>query len=490
MGRLMAELADYLADYLNVVAVTVALFYLLAAICAVRELLYGRSSHGSIAWLLSLLFFPYLTVFLYLAFGWKRFDDYVRVRRPSDRTGSDRPEPRKQMELRGAFEDKASSAAWPLLDNVAPLPFLKGNTVDILIDGEATFTSMLAGIEAARDYVLVQFYILRNDKLGNLLADCLIAKAQAGVTVLLLYDDIGSAGLPRSYLARLTDAGVKVSGFNRSRPMLPLLRPFRINFRNHRKIVVVDGKIAWVGGLNVGDEYLGHDARFGRWRDTHVRLEGPAALACQLSFAEDWHWATRNYPAVGWPDPVHKEDGVSVLVMPSGPADEIETCSVAFTEAISRARKRLWIVSPYFVPGEDIHTALCAAVLRGVEVRILLPHKPDHWIVWMASSSYAADMAKRGVDIHIYHGGFLHQKVMLVDDELLNIGTVNFDNRSFRINFEVTLWFTDRATIAKAEAMLIEDFAQAKKLSPVDFRNIGLFRKLLGRIARLFAPLL
>ena len=474
----------------NILAIVVGLFYLLAAVCAARELLYGRSSQGTIAWLLSLVFFPYVTVFLYLAFGWKRFDDYVKIRRAPAHGEDVQPERRKQFALRHGFEDKISAGAWPLHNTVAPLPFLKGNAVDILIDGEAAFTSMLAGIEAAREHVLVQFYILRDDALGKRLADCLIKKARAGVTVLLLYDDIGCAGLPRAYLARLQDAGVKFSGFNRSRPMLPLLRPFRINFRNHRKILVVDGTTAWVGGLNAGDEYLGHNRRFGRWRDTHVRVEGPAALACQLSFAEDWQWATRAYPPVGWPEPQHREDGEPVLVMPSGPADEIETCSVAFTEAIARARKRLWIVSPYFVPGEDIHTALCAAVLRGVEVRLLLPQKPDHWIVWLASSSYAQDMAGRGVDVYSYRGGFLHQKVMLVDDELLSIGTVNFDNRSFHINFEVTLWFTAKTTIADAEAMLEEDFRHSVKLGKEDFIKLGLTRQLLGRIARLFAPLL
>ncbi|AXS40917.1 cardiolipin synthase [Breoghania sp. L-A4] len=479
-----------LGNVSNVLAGVVALFYLLAAVCAVRELLYGRSSQGTIAWLLSLAFFPYVTVFVYLAFGWKRFDDYVKIRRPADRMKSELPESRRLLALRADFEDKQAAAAWPLHNAVSPLPFLSGNNAEILIDGEATFSSMLEGIRAATSHVLVQFYILRNDAVGKRLADCLIEKAQAGVTVLLLYDDIGSAGLSRSYLNRLTDAGVTVSGFNRSHPMFIALRPFRINFRNHRKVLVVDGTAAWVGGLNVGDEYLGETRRFGRWRDTHVRVEGPAALACQLSFAEDWQWATRSYPPVPWPDPEPQTDGMPVLVMPTGPADEVETCAVAFTEAIARARKRLWIVSPYFVPGENIATALSAAVLRGVEVRLLLPQKPDHWIVWMASSSYARDMAAHGVRVHSYRGGFLHQKVMLVDDALLSIGTVNCDNRSMHINFEVTLWFTDNRMIAAARRMLEEDFDQSVELNDADFASRGPLWHLLGRIARLFAPLL
>lgn len=480
-----------LAAYPNIVLVVVlGVFYLFAAVCAVRELLYGRSSQGTIAWLLSLVFFPYVTVFLYLLFGWKRFDDYVRIRRTSGSTKDQPLESIRQHTLREAYIDEEASAAWPLHAHVTPLPFLKGNRVEILIDGEATFDSMLAGIKAAREYVLIQFYIVRNDKLGRRLADCLIERARSGVKVLLIYDDIGCAGLPRSYLNRLHEAGVLVTGFNRSRPMLAALRPFRINFRNHRKVVVVDGKTAWVGGLNVGDEYLGRHPQYGRWRDTHVRVEGPAALACQLSFAEDWHWATAKRLPLDWPDPHHHEDGVAALVMPSGPADEVETCPVAFTEAISQARHRLWIVSPYFVPGEDIRTALSAAVLRGVDVRILMPHRPDHWLVWLASESYAEDMARVGADIHVYRGGFLHQKVLLVDNRLVNIGTVNFDNRSFHINFEITLWFTDQALIADAEAMLQADFSNSEHMTLEHFAAFGLPRRLAGRVARLFAPLL
>ena len=472
--------------------VLVGIFYTAAAVCSVRELLYGRSSQGSIGWLLSLFFFPYVTVFLYLAFGWKRFDDYVRLRRRGGRNDADSQPHDTQSDsaLRVIHRAEEASEAWPLLVNLSPLPFLGGNEVEVLVDGRATYESIFAGIRAAETYVLAQFYIIRDDEIGNRLADLLIEKAKAGLTVLLLYDDIGSAGLSRRFLARLVKAGVKVSGFNRSRPMFPFLRPFRINFRNHRKIVIADGRRAWIGGLNMGNEYLGLSPKFNHWRDTHVRVEGPAAQAAQISFAEDWHWATGGDLPISWPHPKPLDDGEPVLVMPSGPADTIDTCAIAFTEAIGRARHRLWIVSPYFVPGEDIQTALAAAVLRGVDVRLLLPKNPDRWIVGLANECFAEMMAAQGVATYYFREGFLHQKVMLVDDDLASIGTVNFDNRSFHINFEVTLWLTEPGTIGFVTNMLEGDFAHSDEKRLADYRARPLWRGVASRLARLFAPLL
>ena len=470
--------------------VLVLLFYALAAVCAVRELLYGRTSQGSIAWLLSLFFFPYVTVFLYLAFGWKRFDDYVRLRRrvgtKQARKGGEHP----GSELRVIHRADEPSDTWPLLANISHLPFLSGNDVEVLIDGQATYDSIFAGIRAAEKYVLLQFYIIRDDAVGRQLADLLIAKARAGLSVLLLYDDIGSAGLPRRYLRRLEKAGVHVSGFNRSRPMFSLLRPFRINFRNHRKIVIADGRNAWIGGLNIGNEYLGDTPHFKRWRDTHVRVSGPAALSAQVSYAEDWHWATGTPLPVPWPEPVPFKEGEPVLVMPSGPADIVETAAIAFTEAIGHARRRLWIVSPYFVPGEEIQTALSAAVLRGVDVRLLMPYRSDNRFVGLATAGFAEFMATQGVQTYFYKSGFLHQKIVLVDDALASIGTVNFDNRSFHINFEVTLWLTSKRSISFIERMLESDFADSVHLKPADYASRPLWQHLLSRFARLFAPLL
>ena len=460
-----------------------AVYYLLALVSVAREVFYGRTAQGSIAWIIALLLFPLPTVLVYFIFGWKRFDGYAA--RQLELGAAQRAAQARQLDLLA----EEPTHDWPVQVAVARTPFLSGNRVELLIDGEATFESILSGIDAAQIFIAVQFYIVRDDALGRRLAEKLIHKAEAGIHVYFLYDDVGSAGLPRAYLKRLQDAGVMVSGFNKRHSLVRFLGPMQINYRNHRKLVVVDNRVAWVGGHNVGVEYLGQSPHFGRWRDTHVRVEGPAVVACILSFGEDWRWATGQpfAEALRVPEPVGVEP---VLVMPTGPATKLEECAIAFVDGVLQARERLWIVSPYFVPDIDMVTALRAASLRGVDVRILLPEKVDHRIVWLAGYSYADDFTSSGIAVYRYRGGFLHQKAMLIDDKIASIGTVNLDNRSFRINFELTLLFTDEAFLRKVCNMLEEDFAHSVRVRQGDLDNRSYLFRIAARTARLFSPIL
>ncbi|AVF06072.1 cardiolipin synthase [Devosia sp. I507] len=469
---------------MHLVALIMGAVYLLAFVCAVREILNSRTSQGSIAWLLSLMLLPIPTVLLYLVFGWKFFDDYATDRMQNGRANR----PLRARDL--ALVDGDTDAKWPVQVQVSELPFLKGNDVELLVDGQATFDSIFAGIEAAQEYLLVQFYIVRDDRLGQELAERLIAKAKSGVAVYMLYDDIGSTGMPKHFRRELRDAGIKVSSFNQRHKFLRLFGATRINYRNHRKIVVADGHHAWVGGHNVGVEYLGEDPKLGHWRDTHVRVSGPAALGCALLFREDWEWATGERLPNRPPSELRRYGDQSVLVMGSGPADKLEECAIAFTDLIGRARKRLWIVSPYFVPDTDIRTALFAARLRGVDVRIMLPDNPDHALVWLASMAHADSMVQHDISVYRYTDGFLHQKVVLMDEEMATVGSVNFDNRSFAINFEITLWFTDAETISGVDAMLTKDFESCRRvgLSEVNSRPWALY--LATQAARLLSPVL
>ena len=432
---------------LHLVAAIMAAIYLLAFVCAVREIFNSRTSQGSIAWLISLALLPFPTAFLYMIFGWKFFDDYATDRIKNGR--ADRPLRAKDL----ALIDRESDAQWPVQVQVSELPFLKGNDVELLIDGT-------------------------------------IAKAKAGVEVRLLYDDIGSTGMPKRFRAQMREAGVKVAGFNQRHKFLRVYGPTRINYHNHRKIVVADGKHAWVGGHNVGVEYLGENAKFGRWRDTHVRVSGPAALGCALLFREDWEWATGERLPATPPKELDTPGDQSVLVMGSGPADKLEECAIAYVDLIGRARKRLWIVSPYFVPDTDIRTALFAARLRGVDVRIMLPDNPDHALVWLASIAHADAMVEHDISVYRYTDGFLHQKVVLMDDDIATVGSVNFDNRSFAINFEITLWFTDERTLAAVEAMLEEDFKSCRQVSLAEVSTRPVTLYFMTQAARLLSPLL
>ena len=264
---------------------------------------------------------------------------------------------------------------------------------------------------------------------------------------------------------------------------------FQVNFRNHRKIVVVDGVQGFIGGHNVGDEYLGSKPPLSPWRDTHVQVTGPVLACLQESFAEDWYWAARKLPPLILPE-TYPDNGVLCQVLASGPADPQETCSLFFVDAIQAAQHRVWITSPYFIPDEAVFASLRLAVMRGVDVRILIPSRPDHRIVYAASSLFAFEAVRAGVRMFRYQPGFLHQKVMLVDDDIAAIGSANLDNRSFRLNFEITLVTIDAEFAASVESMLTEDFAQSREITPEDSRDTHRLQQLGMRIARLISPIL
>ncbi|MCA9053433.1 MAG: cardiolipin synthase, partial [Planctomycetaceae bacterium] len=354
-----------------------------------------------------------------------------------------------------------------------------------LIDGEATFDSILAGIEAAQEYVLVQFYIVRDDEIGRTLKDKLVAKAKAGVKIWFLYDEIGTRGI-ETYWTELRDAGVQVTSFHTTRG--PRNR-FQLNFRNHRKIVVVDGKTGWVGGHNVGDEYLGHDPKFPNWRDTHVRIAGPAAQELQLSFAEDWRWATDEILMLNWKPEAGSQGDAVALIIPTGPADRLETCSLMYQQAIHSARQRIWIASPYFVPDEGVISSLHLAALRGVDVKIIIPDTSDNALVYHSAFSFVDELMESNIEVYRYLPGFMHQKVFLVDDALAGVGTANFDNRSFRLNFEVTALIHDAKFLKDMETMFQQDFERSEQMTLEGVRSRSTWQELLSRAAYLAAPL-
>jgi len=442
----------------------------------------ARTSQGAVGWVVFLITAPYLGVPMYLFLGHHKFKHYLIARRDSAEIIEG---------VKGFREANApeNSTVLPVqaFEKIAELPAARGNNMTLLIDGHATFDAIFAAIDAAETYVLVQFYILRDDGLGLRLQDRLIAAAARGVTVRLIFDAVGSNKLPRSYQDRLRAAGVQVVDPKSVRG--PKNR-FQINLRNHRKTVVVDGKVGFTGGFNVGDEYIGLDPKFGDWRDTHARLEGPVVSQLQLIFAEDWHWATSEIliDDLNWEAP-HAPEDMTAMIVPTGPGDEMETGALFFFSAISAAQHRVWIASPYFVPDTDVLTALIHAALRGVDVRILVPEVIDHTIPWLAAFAYFDEIRAAGVQVWRYKPSFMHQKVVLVDDDFAAIGTTNLDNRSFRLNFEAMAAFFDPRAAAATARMLESDFDRAllldKTLAEQPWRiRVG------APISRLFAPVL
>ncbi|MBR8056705.1 cardiolipin synthase [Burkholderia dolosa] len=479
-------------DWLHLGTLILAV-HVLGIVAACHAIMNTRTSQGAIAWAVSLTAMPYLTLVPYLFLGRSKFSGYVDARRHETealRTHTPRARWRDADATDGPAAEALGQAAVLALTRLGGMPFVGGNAVRTLVNGEATFAAILAAIDDARDYVVVQFFIVRDDALGRMLRDSLLARAAAGVRCYLLYDSIGSFDLPSSYVDALRKGGVDVHPFATHRKFV---NRFQLNFRNHRKIVVVDGKRAFVGGHNVGVEYLGANARLAPWRDTHIEICGPVVASIQYVFAEDWHWATQTLPPMAPALPAPPDAGdcsMHCLAVPMGPADKQETGSLFFVEAINAARERVWITTPYLIPDEAVIAALKLAVMRGVDVRILIPSRRDHYVVFEASKLYARDLVDAGVRVFRYRPGFLHQKVVLIDRVAAAVGSANLDNRSFRLNFEIMVLTVDRTFAAEVAAMLDADFAQAYEVDSNEYRRSPAWRRIAMHVARLFAPIL
>lgn len=464
----------------------IVVIHILGALSSIMALMSSRTSQGAIAWIISLVTFPYLAVPAFWIFGRPRFYGYISAREERD-SALRRVLTRFRKQVEPYFSTPGDShGRIRAVERLAMMPMTHGNHAELLVDGKATFDSIFAGLDAAEEYILIQFFIVRNDRLGQELKRRLIGRAESGIRVCFLYDEIGSRKLPDGYIRDLEEAGVEVHQFGSSRGWR---HRFQVNFRNHRKIVVADGKFGWVGGLNVGDEYMGGDPRYGPWRDTHLKLTGPAVLGLQEAFWEDWHWATGEILALEWqPAPARQRDQLAIVI-PSGPADLQDTASLLMQHAIHSANERFWITSPYFVPDQGVQDALKLAALRGVDVRVMMPERPDHLLVFLSAFSFLAEMIRAGVKIYRYQPGFLHQKVCLVDDHSAAVGTVNLDNRSFRLNFEVTAYIFDHGFAADVERMLCDDFARSRLVTLDEIVSRPLWRKLVSRAAYLAAPI-
>jgi cardiolipin synthase len=470
----------------------VPLLYLLGAASALDAVVKARTAQGAVAWAVSHLTVPFLSLPLYWVFGRSTFDDYVRELQAFDATLEHRLEEAKAGPLREWLVpsddqgDPRRSAELQGFARLSTVFFTRGNGARLLVSGREAFDAMFACIDTAREYVLAQFYIVRDDTLGREFRERLIAAALRGVRVHLLFDEIGSHALPRRYLDELRSAGVHVRGASGGRRWLGR---FRLNFRNHRKIVVVDGRRGFLGGLNVGDEYVGGHPRLTPWRDTQLQVDGPVVLGLQLSFIRDWYYVSHHVPELSWDVHPSAEDR-HALVLASGPADRLETCGLLFAHAIDSAERRVWIASPYFVPDGRVLGALQLAALRGVDVRILIPRIADHWMFRYVHDAFLGEVGQVGVKVFRYDEGFMHQKVILVDDDYAGVGTANLDNRSFRLNFELTCLVEDGPFCAEVEAMLEEDFRRSTRAEAPDVASLPRSARLATEITRLLAPAL
>lgn len=447
-------------------------------------ILQKREPAATISWVLSLAVLPYVGFLIYFALGPQKIKRQ-RLRRSRSRDGLDSHQvqcPPGEVCTELALLGQATTG----------LPPSSATAVDLLVDGAATYDALVEAISQARNHVHLEYYIFEPDRTGERIRDALIERARAGVHVRLLLDAVGAGKVNRRFLQPLIEAGCAHCWFHPTQ-FRPFTRPW-VNLRTHRKIVVIDGVVAFAGGINITDEEndaLNPDA----YRDLHLRLEGEVVRGLQQVFIEDWVYASGQarehfQGTVAWPDNRAAADGgIAVQVLTSGPDSDWEAIHRLQVGAIHEATSRVWLVTPYFVPGEAATMALTSAALSGLDVRLLVPKQSDSKLVTFAARSYFDQLLAAKVKVYEYGPRMLHTKALLCDDNLAVLGSANFDHRSFRLNFEVALLFRDQAFNARLAELLEGEFATANRVQ--DQRNRSFWRNRLPEaVARLGSPLL
>lgn len=373
-------------------------------------------------------------------------------------------------------------------------PLTIDNDISILENGKDTFDSIIESLKAARETIHLEYYIIEADKLGYQIADILCEKARSGVEVRLLYDDVGSWSLTRLYRKRLREAGVELVKF------MPVVFPWftsKANYRNHRKIIVIDGRVGFTGGLNIADRYIEgwrHRKRSGVWRDTHLKIEGEAVRMLQITFVTDWYFSSHKFlqdRTKYFPNfKPSNRSGVAVQIATSGPDSDYASIMQGFFSVIARAKRYIYISTPYFLPGESILTALKVAALSGIDVRIMLPEHSDALMVHWASRSYFTELLEAKIGVYLYRKGFNHSKLMIIDGSFCSVGSANMDSRSFEDNFEVTAMIYNRKIASELELSFMTDLQNAKRLTLQGWEGRKQKDNFKEAAARLFSPLL
>ncbi|WP_181305295.1 cardiolipin synthase [Rufibacter sp. XAAS-G3-1] len=482
---------------MNWILIADILYILVLVPVSLRIIHDTNSSSKTIAYLLLVIFLPVLGIFFYFSFG----INYHKRQLYSKKLTED-DALRQELETRiisktelnlqtnqEAIQDAEGLVTLLLKDSWSPLT--GGNQVKLLFNGEEKFPELLQALQAATHHIHLEYYIYENDTIGNRIKEVLIQKAREGVQVRMIYDDFGSRSIRKKVVQELRAAGVEAYPFHKIKL---IYFANRLNYRNHRKIIVVDGACGFVGGINISDRYIntpgGENERY--WRDTHLRIDGPGTFYLQYLFFCDWNFCSKQQLA---PEPVyfstHRHPGnVSVQIAASGPDSPTATIMLSLFKAINLAKKEILITTPYFIPGESLLDALKAAALSGVSVKVLTPHVSDSRLVNAAAWSYYEDLMKAGVEIYLYQKGFVHAKTLVVDSYLAIVGTANMDARSFDLNFEVNALVYNHEIADQLAAAFQEDLKNAEKIEKEAWLSRPKSRKLLERIARLLSPLL
>lgn len=445
----------------------------------------NRNPVKSLAWVTVLILLPLVGVVLYLFFGRS-----IKNTRMISRRNRRRLRRAERTAVTDVSERTLSAEAQQqirLAKSLEDVEYYPGNDIKVYTDGASKFEALIEDLSKAKRYINLQYYIIADDEIGTRISDILIERARAGVAVHIIYDNVGSLDTGRRYFKRMRAAGIEVYPF--FKVSFP---PFgtRINWRNHRKICIIDGVVGYIGGMNIADRYITGGKDFDSWRDTHLRLVGPAVASLQYSFAVDWNFM--GQPLLD--DGVQQDDSLpgdmGAQLITSGPTAQWSNIAMMYHKAIANARHRVYIQTPYFLPTEGLLKALQAAALARVDVRIMMPRRTDSRLMQYASFSYINECLRAGIKIYLYNPGMMHAKTLIVDDEIASVGSTNFDFRSFEHNFEANLFvYSPRFTQELAE-IFHRDMRQCTRLYQATWARRRRSLKIAESVVRLLSPIL
>lgn len=482
---------EYVSSYLDMpwVYYTFLCIYLSTTITIIGAILSeNRNPVKSLAWVTVLFLLPIVGIILYIFFGRSIKNKRMISRR--NRRKLRKYEKAPNVDKRAIDLSPESMQLISLASSLASSPYYPDNTVEIFTDGSSKFNALIRDLKGARHSINIQYYIFEDDNLGRQISDILIERHRAGVEVRVIYDHVGSFSVKSSFFKRLRKEGIQAYPFMKvSFPQLGT----RINWRNHRKICIIDGSIGYIGGMNIADRYIDGGKNFDSWRDTHLRLVGPVVRGLRNSFAVDWNFMGQpllendsdkiSYPYVDAP-----RAGIQLLT--SGPTSQWSNIAYMFHKAIAGAKKRVYIQTPYFLPTEGLLKALHVAALAHVDVRLLIPRRSDSKMLTFASGSYIAECLKSGMKIYFYEPGMLHSKMILVDNELVTVGSTNFDFRSFECNFESNVFIYSEEVNRLMSDIFMADLEHSTRITPFEWRKRPRKQKIIESIVRLLSPIL
>lgn len=454
-----------------------------------------KNTNSTLAWLMLLLLIPNIGFIVYLLFGRNLSRKKIFEIKPEEANTINTFLENQKLQLQNnslKFNDPSIQNYKDMVYmhlNHSDSIFTQNNDIEIFTDGNDKFESLINSIQNAKHHIHMVYFIIKNDSLGKKIVDELTKKAKQGLEIRFLYDAVGSHSLPRNFFKDLKEAGGETVAF------FPIVIPFlnlNINYRNHRKIAVIDGTEGFIGGFNIGDEYLSLNKKMGYWRDTHIKIKGDAVHMLQSRFLFDWRSAHNKKLEIKptyFPQ-INSNGNSGVQIISSGHDSEWEQIKYGYLKMINSAKESIYIQTPYFIPDESILHSLKLASLSGIDVKIMIPNKPDHMFVYWASSSYASELLKTGAKCYIYEKGFIHAKTIVVDGKVASVGTANMDVRAFTLNFEVNAFIYDNVISNEFRSIFEKDIDDCTQITQEMYDARPLIIKFKESISRLLSPIL